>query len=107
MSQPLSLVEVPSIAQQRKFNRYCVACKGYFLKASLIKLTKSSLTPLLVVLNQSTKLFGRSVYCCNTSTCLHKILSKQGKLLKQRLKIATLPNTLLVQLEQHLQEMPH
>jgi predicted RNA-binding protein YlxR (DUF448 family) len=100
-----NLVSVPS--SSRKFKRQCVACRGYFPKEQLVKLVKVAPSPLLpleplVHLNPSAAIFGRSLYCCNTSACLHKLLSKQGKFLKQRLKITTLPTPLLSQLEQLL-----
>ena len=105
-SRQFPVLEVPLLADSpRKFNRQCVACRDYFPKPILLKLTKPSSSPNLVVLNPSSAVFGRSLYCCNKQNCLHKLLSKQGKFLKQRLKTTVLPTTLMNQLEQRLQAL--
>jgi predicted RNA-binding protein YlxR (DUF448 family) len=104
MSRQCPVSEVPLLMDSpRKFNRQCVACRDYFKKSVLLKLTKPSSSPNLIVLNPSSSIFGRSLYCCNKQNCLNKLLSKQGKFLKQRLKTSVLPATLMNQLEQHLQ----
>jgi predicted RNA-binding protein YlxR (DUF448 family) len=108
-----------SKATLRKYKRQCVSCRAYFPKVTLLKITKPSLVktinapflkPSLLVadslLNPPSSLFGRSLYCCNAQPCLHKLLSKQGKFLKNRLKISVLPAALYHQLEQHLVAQP-
>ena len=101
MSQHSVLASSLLVVKPRKFNRQCVACREYFPKSVLLKITKTSSLPAQVLLNPSSTLFGRSLYCCNASSCLHKLLAKQGKFLKQRLKTSVLPASLIMQLEQH------
>lgn len=104
---------MPTGTLVRKFKRQCIACRQYFSKTELLKITKPSqisttlhnlnVSPVApvpvqksrfsnrssVVLNPDTKSFGRSVYCCFSLRCRQKITEKQGKFLKQRLKLST------------------
>lgn len=104
---------VPTVTLVRKFKRQCIACRQYFSKTELLKITKQShatpishnlnVSPVVsapvqkprfsnktsVVLNPDTKSFGRSVYCCFSLRCRQKLTEKQGKFLRQRLKLST------------------
>ncbi len=104
-------IVVPPVTIIRKFKRQCIACRQYFSKTELLKITKQSCyNPVhysvslansvavvqranqqgnIVVLNPSTAFFGRSVYCCSSLACRQKLVEKQGKFLRHRLKLST------------------
>ena len=72
--------------------RTCIVCRIKADKKDLIMLTRRDKT---VLLNAEQTLKGRSVYVCNKTICLKKILEKKGlEAIKYHLKVTLGENEL-------------
>lgn len=76
------------MSRKDKFLRKCIGCDQFKKKIELIRIMKENITTDIIV-NPSTKTFGRSVYICNDSNCVENAFKKMkiSKFLKKKVDL--------------------
>lgn len=76
------------MSRRDKFLRKCIGCDQFKDKIELIRIMRENITKDIVV-NPSSKTFGRSVYICNNLSCVENAFKKMkiSKFLKKKVDL--------------------